>query len=173
MVAKEGFVEVAPNGDRIAVLLNGRRYEGSPGTAEYRVMNFERYEIRIESKEAQLDKVSIKGISTLELIQNPDSTNLGELVWRMGLPLVALVLALLAIPLSFVNPRASTSLNLMFAVFAYMVYSNLLSIVQAWVTQGRISFHIGWWIVHALMLLVFALMTYRRISLRLLPRLGK
>ena len=171
MVARSGFVESKPNGDRFAVLENGRRYEGTPGSAEYRVMDFERYLIRIQAKEVQEERVSIKGIGTLELIADPTRGNLAELLWRIGLPIVAFVLALLAIPLSFVNPRASTSINLLFAVFTYMVYTNLLSIAQAWVQQGRISFQFGWWIVHAIMFSVFALMLLRRIRLRLLPRL--
>ena len=33
-----------------------------------------------------------------------------------------------------------------------MVYSNLLSIVQAWVAQGRVQFDFGWWVLHAAML---------------------
>ena len=59
---------------------------------------------------------------------------------------------LVIIPLAFVNPRASRSVNLIFAVFAYMVYSNLLSIVKAWVAQGRVQFEFGWWVLHAAML---------------------
>ena len=74
------------------------------------------------------------------------------LMWRIGLPLVALNLSLLAIPLAFVNPRASRSMNLVFAVFAYMVNSNLLGIVQAWVAQGRVRFEVGWWVLHVAML---------------------
>lgn len=170
MVAKEGYTETAPNGDRFAVLANGRRYEGTPGMPEYRVMDFERYRIRLEGRELKREQVSIKGIPTMDLVRDPTRDNLAEILWRIGLPIIAIVLPLLAIPLSFVNPRASTSLNLMFAVFTYMVYTNLLSIVQAWVQQGKLSFHVGWWVVHALMLAVFAVMIYWRINLRLLPR---
>jgi lipopolysaccharide export system permease protein len=35
-VARRGLLEEAPNGDRFIVLTEGRRYEGKPGTAEYR-----------------------------------------------------------------------------------------------------------------------------------------
>jgi len=83
--------------------------------------------------------------------------------WRFRVPLAWSWLALLAIPLSFVNPRASRSVNLLFALFTYMVYANLLSIVQAWVSQARISFNTGWWVVHAGMIGVLALLFYRRI----------
>jgi len=169
IVARRGYTEVAPNGDRFAVLVDGRRYEGTAGTPEYRVMDFERYYIRIEAREAITEQVPIKGVPTLELINNPTRDHLAELLWRMGLPLVAVVLALMAIPLSFVNPRASTSVNLLFAVFVYMVYTNLLSIAQARVQQGVLAFGTGWWIVHALMFAVFAVMLYRRLNLTWLP----
>src|SRR3954462_13502246 len=53
MVARRGHQETAENGDRFLVLLNGRRYEGAPGTPEYRISEFERYAMRIESGEAR------------------------------------------------------------------------------------------------------------------------
>ena len=170
MVANSGYVERQANGDRFAVLANGRRYEGTPGTPEYRVMDFERYLIRLESREFQQEKVSTKATPTIDLVREPTRDSLGELLWRIGLPLVALVLSLLAIPLAFVNPRASTSLNLLFAVFTYMVYTNLLSVAQAWVQQGRVSFQAGWWVVHAAMFILFVLMMVWRTRLRIVPR---
>ena len=174
MVAQSGYVENAADGNRYAVLLNGRRYEGTPGTPEYRVMDFKRYTILIQEKEAQAPTVPVRGIPTLTLIRQPTRENLGELLWRIGLPLIALNLALLAIPLAFVNPRATTSLNLAFAVFAYMVYTNLLSVAEAQVAQGKLSFAIGWWIVHAVMFAAFLMMLWYRTSLRRqLAQLGR
>jgi lipopolysaccharide export system permease protein len=66
--------------------------------------------------------------------------------------------------MSFVNPRAGRSLNLMLAALLYMVYNNLLSIFQAWVTQQKISVFIGMWGVHAIMLAIVAMMFYFRLS---------
>ncbi len=165
-VSKRGIREAAANGDRFVVLLNGRRYDGSPGQADYKVMDFERYALRVESREAQTPQVSTKAASTLALIADRSSASLGELVWRIGLPLSALNLALLAIPLSFVTPRASRSVNLVFALLAYMVYSNFISIAQAWVSQGRLEFSTGWWIVHAGMIgaLIFLFWSRTRVG---------
>ncbi len=42
VAAKEGLQETAPNGDRFLVLLNGTRYEGVPGQADFRVVQFQR-----------------------------------------------------------------------------------------------------------------------------------
>jgi lipopolysaccharide export system permease protein len=152
VVSREGLIETADNGDRFAVLLNGRQYDGVPGTGEYRVVQFERYAQRIQTRDAVPRGGIPKTMSTLELLESPSRLLRAELLWRIGLPLVALNLALLAIPLAFVNPRASRSVNLLFAVFAYMVYSNLLGVIQAWVAQGKVRFEIGWWVLHAAML---------------------
>jgi lipopolysaccharide export system permease protein len=106
-------------------------------------------------------------VPTLELVREPENRAWrAELMRRIGLPLVALNLALLAIPLSSVNPRATRSLNLVFAVLAYLVYSNLLNILQAWVAQGRLSFALGWWILHAGMLALTMLLFWHRSTLR-------
>ena len=81
----------------------------------------------------------------MDLVQDPTPRNLAELSWRVGLPVSALVLSLLAIPLSFVNPRAGRSMNLVLALLVYMTYSNLLSITQASIAQSRVSFTVGLW----------------------------
>ena len=100
---------------------------------------------------------------TPALIEVRSNASLAELLWRISLPVSALILALLAIPLSFVNPRASRSINLVFALLTYMVYSNTVSIVQAWVASGRLGFHTGWWVVHAGMLLLLSFLFWRRL----------
>ena len=165
VVSNEGYVEVAPNGDRFAVLLNGRRYEGTPGTPEYTVIEFERYSLRIQQGERQSTTQSSKSMPTADLVRGKEKKLQGELMWRIGLPFIALNLALLAIPLAFVNPRASRSMNFLFAVFAYMLYSNVLGVVQAWVGQGRLDFDIGWWVVHAIVLCVTAVLFLWRTTL--------
>ena len=50
MVSGRGFAEYAPNGDRFLTLLEGRRYEGAPGEADYSLMEFERYATRIQAQ---------------------------------------------------------------------------------------------------------------------------
>ncbi|MGA0031943.1 MAG: LptF/LptG family permease, partial [Burkholderiales bacterium] len=76
----------------------------------------------------------------------------------------ALILCLLAIPLSFVNPRAGRSMNIVLAILVYMVYSNMLSIMQAAIAQSRIDVMTGMWGVHALMLLLLLAMFYQRLT---------
>lgn len=164
MVAKQGYQETAPNGDRFLVLLNGRRYEGTPGQKDYRIVEFERYAMRVEVEDTKLKEESPKAYSTLFLLQNQTPWNLSELHWRLGLPISALILSLLAIPLSFVNPRAGRSLNLMAAIVIYMVYNNLISVTNTWVGQSKVSPTMGLLGLHLLMLSVVVVWFYHRMS---------
>ena len=52
VVAAEGHTEAMTNGDRFLILDRGRRYEGTPGTANYRVIEFERAERRNAARHA-------------------------------------------------------------------------------------------------------------------------
>ncbi len=166
MFAQHGYQSIAANGDRYLVLLNGRRYEGLPGSPEYKIVEFERYAVRIEPYEAQLAAPTSKSLSFAALMRDRTPANIAELQWRLSLPLSAVLLALLAIPLSFVNPRAGRSMNLILALIAYLTYSNCLSIAQAWVAQGKLHPALGVWLVHGALAMLLGVLFYRRLSLR-------
>ena len=163
VAAAAGRVEVEPNGDRFLVLEQGRRYEGTPGAADYRIMEFERYGIRIDAREGRGVTPTQKNMPIWDLLGQPTPLNLSEVLWRVGLPLSALNLALLAIPLSFVNPRAGRTNNLLFALLTFMVYNNLISLTQAWVAQGKMSFVLGVWVVHVVMFFGLLVLFSRRL----------
>ncbi len=165
MVARQGVQETMPNGDRFLVLLNGTRYEGTPGQRDYRIVDFERYAMRIDSVATKQELPNVRTLTTPALWRHPTTWNLSELEWRLGLPLSAGVLSLLAIALSYVNPRAGRSFNLVLAMLLYMLYSNMISVTNAWVGQGKLSPGIGLWGIHALMLLITALLFYKRMTL--------
>jgi lipopolysaccharide export system permease protein len=162
VAAAQGHTEVAENGDRFIVLSQGRRYEGVAGSADYRVTEFASYAMRIGTAETGGAERTAKSLATGDLLRDPNPINRGELLWRIGVPVSALLLALLAIPLSFVNPRAGRTNNLIFALLTFMIYSNLLSVSQAWVAQGRVSFAVGVWAIHLPMLLVLLLLFWKR-----------
>jgi lipopolysaccharide export system permease protein len=162
-VARRGHLETAENGDRFLVLLDGRRYEGVPGSPEYRMFEFERYAMRVEAGSGGARAPTSRAASTLELVREPTARHLAELSWRVGLPVSAFILCLLAIPLSFVNPRAGRSMNIVVALLIYMTYSNLLSIAQASIAQSRVSFGLGL-AVHMVMLAVLVALFARRLA---------
>jgi len=162
IVASEGSRLKAKNGDNFIVLKKGRRYEGKPNSAEVSNTEFERYAIRVETKEVTRDPDTTTAKPTHVLLGSKQNTDKAELQWRFSIPFSALVLVLLAVPLSFVDPRAGRSLNLMFAILIYMIYNNMLSIFQAWITQGKLNAWIGLWPVHLLFIFLAFYLYYRR-----------
>jgi lipopolysaccharide export system permease protein len=162
IVAAEGSRLSQKNGDNFLVMHNGRRYQGERNSKEFSTTQFESYALRIEAAEVKQEPPKTQSKSSQELLLNNDSANSAELQWRLAIPISALILALLAIPLSSVDPRAGRSVNFVMALVIYMIYNNLLSIVQAWITQGKINATIGLWPVHLLFLLITIYMFYRR-----------
>jgi len=177
IVAAQGVIEVRDNGDRYLVLEKGRRYEGVPGQAEYRMTEFDRYLLRIDFRPDQpMAEVAARAKPTARLWAEGTTYTRAELLVRIGNPIVAVLLALLAIPLAYLNPRVGRSFNLILAVLAFLLYNNGMSVMQAWVQQGRVSFGVGVWFVHALVAAVVLALFVRRVYMqrwvprRLLPR---
>jgi lipopolysaccharide export system permease protein len=163
-MATTGHQEFAENGDRFIVLQNGRRYEMQPGSAEFRIMEYARYAVRIETKEARGIEKTPRNTPMLELVANDSRAYRAELLWRISMPVSAIILAVLAIPLSFVNPRAGRSANFLLALFVYLVYNNMMTVGQAWVASGRISFLVGLIGIHLFMFCLLPLLFFRRIA---------
>jgi lipopolysaccharide export system permease protein len=148
-VARAARLEDAPNGDRFIVLEEGRRYEGKPGSLEYRIVEFDKLGRRLEPAEARALPTSRKAIPTAELLSAEGGPERSELFWRLSVPLLAVMLTLLAIPLGQVNPRVGRSFNLLAAAFIYLVYTNALNIVQSLIAQDRMGFWAGLVLPHA------------------------
>ena len=172
-MARTGHQETAANGDRFIVLENGRRYELEPGVVGFRILEYARYAVRLETREADGIKQTPKSMPTLELLALNLPRYRAELLWRVGMPLSAALLALLAIPLSFVNPRAGRSANMLLAILVYVIYNNLLSISQGWVANDQVSFAVGVVVVHLMMLFLLPLLFYHRIVVSSFLRLGR
>jgi lipopolysaccharide export system permease protein len=91
------------------------------------------------------------------LLRDGSRSSLGQLIWRLSLPLAVLNLALLAIPLGAANPRLGRSGDWLIAGLIGLLYLNLISLSQGWVESGRLSFWEGFCLVHGAF---FALMMY-------------
>ena len=169
VVAREGNYSELPDGSRYLVFKEGRRYEGIPGQLDYRIVHFERYWMRLDPIAVRGKETGIKQAPFSELIHDTSSQARAELVWRFGVPFSALVLAVMAIPLSFVNTRARRSYGLLVALLLYFVYNNLLSLSQAWVAQGKLNPWAGMVASHVIMLLAVYALFYLRTRLHV-PR---
>jgi lipopolysaccharide export system permease protein len=138
--ARSGRVESVGD-DQFLMLQNGQRLENSLKGKGLRISEFEEHGSRVNTGSfASGDESPAKTRSTLTLLAERSRVNQAELAWRLGLALAALNFVVLAITVSTVNPRAGRSGNLVFALFAFVVYFNLLNLGQSWIGTGRASF---------------------------------
>ncbi len=170
IVAARGYREIAENQDHFVVMEKGRRYEGEKDSAAINSTSFERYGIRVQQKRVAAEPASTQALSNTELLQKHTPANIAELHARIALPISALILALMAIPLSYVDQRNGRSTNFMMAILIFIIYNNMVSIMQAWLLQKKISLLFGLWPVHIIFVLLVFYLFYRRIYQRpLLP----
>ena len=167
-VASTGFIQNSAGGEKSIVLHNGRRYEGLPTQPDFRILEFNEYSTKIRSKEALAPAPRDREKTINELLNesSPDmiNPNRAELLWRIGLPLMALGLVLIAIPLAYVNPRLGNYTAMFYAVLIYLIYSNLLNLTQNFVAKGKVSMLVGIWPIHLLALLIAIFLIRNRIN---------
>ncbi|HYF44479.1 MAG TPA: LPS export ABC transporter permease LptF [Ramlibacter sp.] len=138
--ARTGQV-IAEGDSQFLLLSNGQRLESSVDGSHLKISEFEQLGNRVGAAElGSHDNTPVKTRSTLALVLDPTRVNQGELAWRLGLALAALNFVVIAVTVSSVNPRAGRSGNLVFALFAFVVYYNLLNLGQSWIGAGRASF---------------------------------
>jgi len=138
--ARSGHI-VELGGSQFLSLENGQRLERAiDAPRQTKISEFEEYLMRVAGSElTSSDNLPAKTKSTLALIADPTAPNLGELGWRLGLAFAAFNFVVIAVIVSNVNPRAGRSGHLILALFAFVVYYNLLNIGQSWVSSGRTS----------------------------------
>lgn len=154
VVAERGVQQETddPNA-RFFVLFDGRRYEGIPGTAEFRVTEFAEHGIPYRLPAADEAERDPETMSTLELLAPQTLEELAELHWRIGVPVSTVILAILAVPLSRSQPRQGRYGRLAVGLLVFIIYFNLLSAGRAWLENGTVPPAVGLWWAHGLMLL--------------------
>ena len=137
---------------RYFILHNGRRYEGEPGTANFRVMEFAEHGIPYRLPSVEDPELEPRAMRTAALVASTDPELVAELHWRIGVPMATLILALIAVPLSRSQPRQGRYGRLAIGLLVFIIYFNLLSAGKAWLEQSAVPGYVGLWWVHGLML---------------------
>jgi lipopolysaccharide export system permease protein len=138
--ARSGRIELLPQG-QFLMLNNGQRLERVVGTSDLKVSDFELYGAQIGSDTpASQMQSQVNTQPTMALLQNLTPAHLGELSWRLGLLFAAINFVIIGVAISSVNPRVNKSVNVVFALFIFVVYYNLLNLGQSWIASGLLSF---------------------------------
>lgn len=146
--------------ERYLGLNDGFRVEGTLGQDDYRLMRYQRNDIKLQNNDSDTNAESVKrSAPSAELYASSDAVQRAELQWRLAAPLSVLVLVLLALPLAKSSPREPRYARLLIALLAWLIYYNCLALGRTWMSQGRYSPLIGyWWVQIPTALIALALL---------------
>ena len=126
--------------DRFLILDIGQRVEQTVGENEIKISEFKVYGTRIGQDVKASTEIPSKATSTLQLIQNPNPNNLGELAWRLGMAMAAWNFIVIALAITSANHRVGRGGNLALSLFIFVVYYNFINLGQSWISLGKVQF---------------------------------
>ncbi|MFZ2235532.1 MAG: LPS export ABC transporter permease LptF [Dokdonella sp.] len=171
ITAPSGFMyRDAATGGRYLALEDGFRAEGKLGSDAFRMMRFERNDIALPDDSTDVDSADAKRAAPFGVLwRSDDPIQRAELHWRIAAPISALILALLALPLSRSSPREPRHSRLLIAILGWLVYANCLALTRSWMAQDQWPAWIGYWWIYLIAIGIAFWMIHRGQQLRM-PR---
>ena len=147
----------SPDGDlQVITLYDGERFEDIPGERRFRIVRFAENTIPVRLPALSSGIVQIEAVPTRELFKAQTPVQVSGLHWRIAFPLMALVLACIAIPLARLRPRQGRYARIGYAVLIFFVYINLALAGRQAMARGALPAWIGLWWVHVIVVLLAA-----------------
>lgn len=152
--------------ERYLRLDDGFRVEGVFGQDDFRLMRFRRNEIRVPDSEEAAVGSAPERRDLPGLLASGSREDIAELHSRIGAPIAALLLSLIALPLSRTPPRATRYGVILLGLAAYVAYQNLMVLGRAGLESGSIPLSAGLWWLHIPLLALAVWLLLRDGSMR-------
>ena len=138
----------------ILTLYDGERFEGVPGSSEFRIVRFAEHVVPVQVPVAHDVIPDLEARTTASLADSHDRAERAELHWRMTMPIMCLVLALIAVPLSRLKPRQGRYARVWLAVLIFFIYYNIAAAGKTWIARGTLPQAVGLWWTHVVVALL-------------------
>jgi lipopolysaccharide export system permease protein len=138
----------------ILTLYDGERLEGVPGSPEFRLVRFAEHVVTLQIPMMTDVVRDLEARSTSSLRHSTDRAERAELHWRVSMPIMCLVLALLAVPLSKLRPRQGRYARVWLAVLIFFIYYNLATTGRTWIAHNTVPEVVGLWWTHGVVALL-------------------
>ncbi|TKB46936.1 LPS export ABC transporter permease LptF [Thalassotalea mangrovi] len=146
--AANGRVIEEENGEQRLMMEMGNRYQKNKSTGEFETVNFGKYEMQIQEQKVEHKRRKLTALPTLELMKDPSPQAVAEVQWRFSFPLSVMILTLIAVPLSVVNPRQGKFAKMFPALLLFLCYFLLLTSGRTAIEDGVIAPSVGLWPIH-------------------------
>ncbi|QOC23035.1 LPS export ABC transporter permease LptF [Wenzhouxiangella sp. AB-CW3] len=164
LTAREGRVWTSPeDGTRYLTLTDGRQLQHGlpPNQGGLREVQFARNDLRLPTPEiTSSESESGMTLNELRRPENPDERR--EWHWRLAAPAAAVLLGMLALPLSSRLPRQGRFGSIVIALVLYLLYSNAIHAGLIMMEQRAAMTGPGLWPVHGALAMLMAWMCVRQ-----------
>ncbi len=152
--AATGQVVEEETGLQRLILSAGTRYQNDIENKEFRQVAFDKYYIQIQDQKVAHKRRKLSAIPTSELYQELTPETSAESQWRIAFPLACIIMTLVAVPLSVVNPRQGKFGKMLPAILLFLSYFLLLTAIRSGIEKGSVPQTIGLWPVHFIVLVL-------------------
>ena len=153
IVAASGQITVGDDDDKYISLVDGKRYSGEPGRADFEIASFDQYISRFQKSNHEKKSRKLVAVTTSELLSRADPAAQAEFQWRISIGISTMILLMLAVPLARVKPRQGKFAKIGPGLLIYIGYLLLMILSKNWLVNERIPNYIGLWWVHLVMII--------------------
>ncbi|MDW8847646.1 LPS export ABC transporter permease LptF [Erwinia sp. MMLR14_017] len=148
VLADKGHMTQRPDGSQVVTLEKGTRFEGTAMLRDFRITDFVNYQAIVGHQDVVLDPNDAEQMDFKTLAQSSKPEFRSEFHWRITLVFSVLVMALMVVPLSVVNPRQGRVLSMLPAMLLYLIFFLLQSSLRSSGQKGRLDPAVWMWVVN-------------------------
>ncbi|MCF6438052.1 LPS export ABC transporter permease LptF [Pseudoalteromonas luteoviolacea] len=152
--AQQGEVAEGESGEQQLILKDGKRYETDGFSQALNKTEFGSYQVQIQEQEIERRRRELEDLPSSRLLELNTPEAVAQFQLRIATPISILLLTLLAVPLSVVNPRQGKFAKLVPAIGIYLGYFILLNAGKYLVAEGKIPPSVGLWWIHLSILFI-------------------
>ncbi len=148
VIADRGHMNQRGDGTQVVTLDKGTRYEGTALLRDFRITDFTQYQAIIGHQEVAVDSSNAEQMSIGDLWRSDDDEARAELHWRLTLVVSVLIMAVMVVPLSAVNPRQGRVLSMLPAMLLYLIFFLLQSSLRSNGAKGKLDPTLWMWLTN-------------------------
>ncbi|MEA1062476.1 LPS export ABC transporter permease LptF [Erwinia sp. HR93] len=148
VVADSGELSLRKDGSQVVTLNKGTRFEGTAMLRDFRITDFQDYQAIVGHQAVTLDPDDTDQMDMYTLWRTDNDKARAELTWRITLVFAVVMMALMVVPLSVVNPRQGRVLSMLPAMLLYLIFFLLQTSLKSNGGKGKLDPMIWMWVVN-------------------------
>lgn len=160
VIAKYGYLIKRPDDSQLIILNQGTRYEGTVLSHDFRIINFDKYQIIIKNHNININNSNIEQMNIFDLLKLNQYKAQVELNWRFTLILSTFIMALMVVSLKTITPQLNDILNILIALLFYLLYFVIQTSLHANGIKGKLNSILWMWVTNMIYLFIIILLNF-------------